>query len=477
MTLSSASAPGVRPARPWKWAVVLIPGLLFYLAPVAAFTAPQRHLLAIFTATVIALVVQPVPMAVSVLLALTVLALTRTVPANRVLSGFSDQTVWLIFVAFLFSRAITATGFGLRIAYLFIRRFGRSPLTLGYSIAASDLVLAPFVPSDTGRGGGIIYPITRSVAQAFGSEPGPTAGKLGSFLILTSFHVNCIVSAMFLTSMAANPLMAQFARQVAHVDLTWVRWAEGAVVPGLLALIAVPWIIFRLNPPTVRTTDTARQVAGDELRKLGPMSVRERWLAGILLCVMAGWISAPWHGVANAFVALGAVCAILLTGVLKWSDLLEEKPAWDALMWFGPLLMMASELNQSGVIKILSGALISNLHGWPWGAVFVVLVPAYLYIHYSFASMTAHATALYQPFLAAMVLGGVPPLMAALALEYFTSLNAILTHYGTGSAPVFFGAGYVSQGTWWKMGFLLSLVGLAIWLGVGSLWWKLLGWW
>ena len=456
---------------------MLIPGLLLYFVPIAGFTAAQRHLLAVFIATVIGLVVQPVPMAVSVLLALTVLALTGTVPGNRVLSGFSDQTVWLIFVAFLFARAITATGFGLRIAYLFIRRFGRSPLTLGYSIAASDMVLAPFVPSDTGRGGGIIYPIARSVAQAFGSEPGSTAGRLGSFLILTSFHVNCIVSAMFLTSMAANPLMAQFARQVAHVDLTWVRWAAGAAVPGVLSLILVPWVIFRLNPPEVRRTDSARQVAGDELSKLGPMSTRERWLAVILLFVMAGWVSAPWHGVANAFVALGAVCAILLTGVLKWSDLLEEKPAWDALMWFGPLLMMASELNQSGVIKILSSALISSLHGWAWGMVFLALVPAYLYIHYTFASMTAHATALYQAFLAAMVLGGVPPLIAALSLGYFSSLNAVLTHYGTGSAPVFFGAGYVSQGTWWKLGFIVSVIDLAIWVGIGSMWWKLLGWW
>src|ERR1035441_7507607 len=97
---------------------------------------------------------------------MTLLALTRTVPSARVLSGFSDQNVWLIFTAFLFARAITGTGFGMRVAYLFIRRFGHSALTLGYSVAASDLVLAPFIPSYTGRGGGIIYPITRSVARS-----------------------------------------------------------------------------------------------------------------------------------------------------------------------------------------------------------------------------------------------------------------------------------------------------------------------
>ena len=120
----------------------------------------------------------------------------------------------------------------MRLAYFFIRRFGHSALTLGYSIAASDLVLAPFVPSDTARGGGIIYPITRSLAQVFHSEPGPTAGRLGAFLILVGYHATYTSSGMFLTSMAANPLIAEFALKIAHVELTWMRWALGAAVPG-----------------------------------------------------------------------------------------------------------------------------------------------------------------------------------------------------------------------------------------------------
>jgi DASS family divalent anion:Na+ symporter len=459
------------------WAVVLVPGLILYFAPIPALTPPQRHLLAVFISTVVSLVAQPVPMAVSVLISLTLLAITRTVAPGRVLSGFSDQNVWLIFTAFLFARAVIGTGLGMRVAYLFIRRFGRSALTLGYSVAASDLILAPFIPSDTGRGGGLIYPITRSVAQAFGSEPGPTARRLGAYLVFVGFQVNCVVSAMFLTSMAANPMMAEFARKIAHVDLSWGRWAAGAALPGILSLVMIPWVIYRLYPPEIRATEAAQRLAGEELRKLGPMSLRERCLAVIMLGVMAGWVSAPWHGLPNAFVALTAICAILLTGVMQWSDLLGESRAWDALMWFGPLLMMAGELNQSGVIGVLSGGAIGHLRGWPWGAVFLVVVPGYLYIHYAFASMTAQATALYQAFLGALVLGGSPPLIAALALGYFSSLNAGLTHYGTGCAPVFFGAGYVSQSTWWKLGFLISLLNLAIWLGLGSLWWKLLGFW
>src|ERR1017187_5974267 len=156
----------------WRWAVVLVPGGLLYFFALPGMNTAQEHLLAIFAATIIALVAQPVPMAVSVLLAMTLVAMTGTLTPARVLGGFGNVTVWVVFPALLFSRAVTQTGFGTRVGYGFVERFGRTPLRLGYSLAAADLVLAPFIPSDTARGGGVVYPVTRSVASAFGSEPG-----------------------------------------------------------------------------------------------------------------------------------------------------------------------------------------------------------------------------------------------------------------------------------------------------------------
>jgi len=113
--------------------------------------------------------------------------------------------------------------------------------------------------------------------------------------------------------------------------------------------------------------------------------------------------------------------------------------------------------------------------GWPWPLLLFVLVASYCYIHYAFAGMTAHVTALYPGFLGAALAGGVPPMAAALPLAYFSNLNAAMTHYGTGSAPVYFGAGYVRQGEWWRIGFLISLLNLAIWMGIGMWWWRVVG--
>lgn len=465
-----------------RWVIALVPGALIYFFPLPGLTAPQSHLLGVFLATIIALVSQPVPMGVSVVVAMTLLALTGTLPPAKVLSGFSNLTVWLIFSAFLFARAVTATGFGTRVGYLFIRRFARSPLTLGYSIAAADVVLAPFIPSDTARGGGVIFPVARSVAADFGSEPGPTARRIGTFLMLTAFHATYTASGIFLTGMAANPLIAEFARKIGHVELTWMRWFEGAALPGFLSLLIVPWLLFHFFKPEITDTAAAREYARGELARLGPLSREEKWLIVVMLGVMMGWVTSslpgiPWFGFPNTFVALTGLSALLVLRVLTWDDLLAERKAWDALIWFAPLIMMSDALNEQGVVRYFSGKLFAMMGGWPWPAALIALVVAYLYVHYTFASMTAHITALYPGFLAAALAAGAPPLLAALALAYFSNLDAGITHYGTGSAPVYFGAGYVRQGDWWRIGFLISVVNLIIWIGIGMWWWKLIGIW
>ena len=473
----SQIAPTRTSTRSWRWAVVLIPGALLYFLPVPALDADQRHLLAFFAATIIALVARPVPMGVSVLVAMTALVLTGTLPVANTLAGFSDPTVWLIFTAFLFSRAVTQTRLGMRVGYTFIAKFGKRPLALGYSLACSDLILAPFVPSDTARGGGIISPIVRAVSHVLGSEPGTPSGKMGGFLVLVAFHTTYVASAMFLTGMAANPLIADFAHTMGHVEITWLRWIAGSIVPGILSLLCVPYLIYRLHPPGLTDTEQAGRHARAELTAMGPMTKPERRLVVIMLAVMAGWVSSPWHHIPNSFVALAGVSAILISDVISWDDLLFESKAWDALIWFAPLIMMADELNKRGVIRTLSQSLFSYTRTLPWLLALVVLVVAYLYTHYGFASMTAQITALYPAFLTAALAAGAPPLVSALALAYFSNLDAGITHYGTGSAPVYFGLGYLTQPAWWKFGLLISVLNLVIWLGIGMCWWRLIGLW
>lgn len=459
-----------------RWALVLVPGVTLYFAPVAGLAPNQRQLLGFFVATILALVIRPAPMGVTVFGSMTLIALTGTLPLAQALSGFSSPTVWLIFSAFLFAQAVTHTRLGLRIAYFFISRMGRTSLSLGYAAALSNLVLAPFVPSDTARGG-IVAPILKNVAQVLGSEPGPTSPKIGAYLTMVGFHTNYLASVLFLTSMAGNPLIAKFAHDIAGLELTWGTWALATVLPGICSFAFIPWLMHSLQPPQLQETGNAQTYAQGKLDDLGPLSRQEGALLMVLFAVILGWITSPWHGLGNTVVAMSGVCALLLFRVIAWEDLLGNARAWEVLIWFAPLLMMADEMSRQGVIKVIFDDAFNHLHGWPWPLAMAVLALGYFYAHYGFASLTAQISALYPGFLGAALAAGVPPSLAAWTLAVLSNLNAGLTHYSTGSAPVYFAGAYLSQNTWWSVGFIISVVNLAIWMGIGPMWWNFVGLW
>jgi DASS family divalent anion:Na+ symporter len=470
-------APPLGQAERWRWLVPLGLAAAIWLAPHGGFGAQSWGLLCLFAAAVCALITRPLPSGPVMLVVLSAGTLLRVFTIQDALAGFSNVTVWLIVAAFMFARGFTRTRLGERIAYTIVRRIGGSALGLGYAIVLADLVMAPMTPSNTARAGGVLFPITLNVARAFGSEPGATASLIGAFLMTTLYHGDLVVSSMFVTAVAPNPLVVEFVRQGSGARISWTLWAVAASVPGVVALAVVPYAISRLCPPAIADMRPAQALAAERLRALGPVTRGERAMLGVFAVVLTLWLAGEWFGVSATTVALAGVALLLLSGVLQWRDLLDETGAWDSLIWFGGLVMLSGQLEKAGFPKVFANGAAGLVHGWPWWWALVALAIIYLYAHYAFASLVAHVSALFPAFFAAAIGFGAPPLAAAFTFGLLSSVNASLTHYGTGPAPIVFGAGYVSQGEWWRVGFLLSLVHLAIWLPIGFLWWKLLGLW
>ena len=436
------------------------------------------HLFAIFVTTIAGIILKALPMGAVAMIGIAVTALSGTLSIADSMSGFSDVVIWLIVLAFFISRGFIKTGLGARIAYSFMALLGRRTLGLSYGLAATDLVLAPAIPSNTARGGGIIMPVMASLARAYGSLPGDASAKrMGAFLTLTAYQVNCITSAMFLTAMAANPLAQKLAGDL-KVTLTWGGWALAALVPGMVALIVVPFLLYKLMRPEITETPEAVEMAKGKLTDLGPIKRQEWMMLGVFVMLLVLWIFAKQLGDINATTsALAGLAVLLLTGVLNWDDIKAETGAWDTLVWFAALVMMASFLNKLGMVPWFSKTMGGMVAGKGWIAAFLVLALVYFYSHYFFASNTAHVASMYAAFLGDSIAAGAPPVLAALVLAFFSNLFAGMTHYGTGPAPVLFGTGYVELGPWWRMGLLISVVNIVIWVGVGGLWWKVLGLW
>jgi DASS family divalent anion:Na+ symporter len=461
-----------------SFGVPLAVAALVWFLPVPAGVEPAgMHLLAIFVATIVGIILKPLPMGAVALVGICATAVTGTLTINAALSGFGNRVIWLIVLAFFISRGFIKTGLGARIAYYFMALLGKKSLGLGYGLVATDLVLAPAIPSNTARAGGVVFPILRSVAEAYGSRPDDgTANKIGAFLTVVAFQGTVITSAMFLTAMAANPLAAELAA-AQGAEISWVGWAVAALVPGLVSLILIPLVVYRLLPPEVKETPEAAELARGYLAKLGPLKRPEWIMLFAFVLLLSLWILSGPLGIHTTTTALLGLVVLLVTGVLSWEDVLNERGAWDTLVWFSALVMMASQLTELGMIPWFSEVVGGLFGGVSWTVGFVALSLIYFYSHYFFASNTAHVSAMYAPFLGVALAMGAPLVLAALVLGFFSNLFSSMTHYGTGPAPVLFGAGFVDVKDWWRVGFVVSLVNLVVWIGVGGAWWKVLGLW
>ena len=486
MDTNTTGASGPQSAQSWiqqhellaRWGAVILSGCAVALVPVPdGITRGGWNLLAIFVATIVGSIVQPIPAAAIVLMAITLVALVGALPVTEALAGWADPVVWIVLPAFFIARAMLKTGLGRRIAFWFIRALGAHSLGLGYSLVCTDFLLGSVIPANSARCGGVIFPISRSLAVAYESEPGPSARRLGAFLMILIYQCDVVVASMWLTGQASNPLAQRFAAQTAGVEVSYAGWILGALAPGLVSLALVPLVLYKLFPPEIKRTPAAAEFARTELERMGPMSRAEKILLMVFFLVAGLWMTTALHGIHYAVVALLGVSVLLLTSVLEWGDLLAERTAWDIFIWYGGLVRMGNALGESGITKRFAEAAAGFTADWSWGAAMAGLLLVYFFAHYGFASITAHITAMYIPFLVVLLAAGAPAYLAAMSLAYLSNLSAALTHYGTTPAPIIFGAGYMSQGTWWKLGLTVSVMNIVIWTVVGFGWWKLLGQW
>ena len=328
----------------WKSIPPLIVGVLIALAPApVGLSAHAWYFCAVFAAVIIALILEPIPAAAIGFIGVAfsaVFCLVANKPVDSIqwaLSGFSNTTVWLIFAAFMFALGYEKTGLGKRIALILVKKLGGKTLGLGYAIAISDLVIAPFTPSNTARSGGTIFPIIKNLPSLYGSAPGETARKIGSYIMWTAFAVTCVTSSMFLTALAPNLLALELINKTSQIGITWTEWMIGFLPTGVLLIIALPYLIFKIYPPEIKTSREVSFWAAEEVRRLGALSYREVVMALLAILALCLWIFGT-HFVDATTVAIATISLMVVTGVVKWQDILDNKQAWNVLVWFATSL-------------------------------------------------------------------------------------------------------------------------------------------
>lgn len=475
----------------WKsWAPLAV-GAALLISPVpSGLGADAWHYFAVFAAVIAGLVLESMPAGAVGLIGLTVAALSGWVEKDPTkalrwaLTGFSESTVWLIVGAFIFAIGYRKSGIGRRIALMLVRALGRKTVGLGYAVLLADLLLAPATPSNTARSGGTIYPIVSNIPKIYGSEPGPTAGRIGTYVMWTAFAATAVTSSLFLTALAPNVAGLAIAKKTVGIDVTWGQWFIGFLPLGLLLIATVPLLAYAACKPQIKASPEITEWASKELASVGPMSRPEVVMAAVVLLAMFLWITGSNPSIAlpvvganfinPTMVVLVVISLLLLSGVIEFADIVAEKSAWEVFFYFTSLLTLASGLNDVGFIKWLAETFAKHLGGLSPAMATIMLVTLFFWIHYGFSSITSHAAAVLPVVLA--VGSGIPGLdvqtLAQLCL-YSLGLMGVISPFATGPAPMYFGSGYIGKRDFWKFGLLFGLVyfaGLLLvvypWLGM-----------
>jgi len=491
MNVQSVAAEVAAPATPSRTrqsmlvravAPFVVGGAVLLIPTPEGLSENAWHFFALFLATITGVITEPIPGAAVGMLGVcvaTALGLVRPAPAQATawaLSGFSNATVWLVFAAYMFACGYSKTGLGRRIALHLIRMMGNRTLGLGYAITFADLALAPVTPSATARSGGTIYPVVRSIPDLYDSYPNdPSARKVGAYLLYTALAASAVSSSMFITALAPNTMAIAMIAKGTGNTIAWTLWFKGFLPVGIILTLIQPALLYAIYPPQIKSAPAAPKWAGEQLNAMGAMTRREITMLLLVLGALGFWIGGASlidPAIVSAFVILGMV----IFGVVSWDDIVGHSQAWNTLVWFATLVAMAGGLAETKFLDWLAASLVPMLSGLGAYTTIVGIVLTFFFLHYFFASITAHTATLFPLFLAvAIKIPVVSPVAWALLLAYPLGMIGILTPYASGQNAVYYGSGYIKRRDFWVLGFALGVVYTVVYLGIIVKWLEYLG--
>jgi len=150
--------------------------------------------------------------------------------------------------------------------------------------------------------------------------------------------------------------------------------------------------------------------------------------------------------------------------------------AWNVLVWFATLVTLAGGLAETRFVEWLARAIAPFMSGLPLPVAVVAVVGSFFFLHYFFASITAHTASLLPVFLGiAVAIPGLSPTRWALLLGYSLGLMGVLTTYASGQSVIYYGSGFIARRDFWILGLILGTIYVVTYLAIINPWLAFLG--
>jgi L-tartrate/succinate antiporter len=211
-----------------------------------------------------------------------------------------------------------------------------------------------------------------------------------------------------------------------------------------------------------------------QLEQIGRLTRREIILAAIVVLSLVLWIvGGPF--VSATTVAFIAISLMLITRVVTWSDITDDKRAWTTFAWLGALIALCDGLNRVGFVKWFADGISAHMKDFSPHLAMVILLAVFFAAHYLFASVDAYTTALLPVILlTGASIPGVPVKEFALLLCMELGIMGIITPFADAASPIYANSGYLPAKDYWRLGTIFGAIFLIFFLAIGVPWASLL---
>ncbi len=459
---------------------LIVFAVLMLMPTPEGLTVQGQRALAVFWLAFILWLTTPIPVWLTSMLAIVLLALTGAWDYKQAFYRFGEEVIWLMVAAFMIASALEKSGIGKRLAYSMALYFGRKASTALLGLIILNFLLAFVVPSTTARAA-LVLPIALMLAEAYGAKPGSRFGKL---LMLQQPIANNLATATILTATAPQIIAWGFLKTLANVEVPWLGWFV-AQLPITLTTMILMWLIgLKIWKPEVTEPLGGLEKLKEERAKLGPLTRDEKVTLAIFLLVVFLWATDKWHtmmfaGYKIPFSVVAVIGATLLflpkIGPLKsWKD---AKVPWDLMVFSAGAYATGMALEDTGAAQWMAKALIEATGlkaGVSTYTAYAILLGIMLYTAMIFSSKTVRTVIFIPLYIVLAKALGIPPVMIALPAAFTISWTIYLP-FNCKPNLIYYGTGYFTVVEQFIYGLIVATIGYVLYLTIGWAWFNFLG--
>ncbi len=448
-------------------AAIVICAAIVLLPTPEGLTREGQNAIAVFALCFVLWVSNALPLSVTSLFAIVLLPTLRVIPAERSFALFGSSVVFFILGAFILAAALMRSGLSTRLAVGFLRSFGRSPRSLLGGVIFSGGFLAFWMPEHAVAA--LLFPIVLEIARAL--ELAPNRSGYGKLLFLALAWGAVIGGVATFLGGARAPLALGILGEHYGLSIGFLDWMLAAA-PFSVVLMAVAFFVLpRIFPIDIDDIARAREALDQKAQELGPLSMREKGVAIIVVVTIIAWIVAG-GAFELASIAILAAVSLFAFGLIDWRSV-EEYVNWGVILMYGGAIAIAAALHETGGAGWIADVAMSRVGGLSSFGMLMVFAVVAAFLTEAISNVAA--VALLLPICFGVAEGtGVPPVAVVFAVAVPAGL-AFALPMGTPPNAIAYSAGYFRLRDSVLAGSLLKILALGILALFVRFYWPLLG--